>query len=49
MLADRRVAEALDADKLDELLDPAAYLGSAPRIVDRVLARAERSPWLKDD
>jgi len=49
LLADRRVAEALDADKLDELLDPAAYLGSAPRIVDRVLARAERSPWLKDD
>jgi len=49
LLEDRRVAEALDAQTLEELLDPAAYLGSAPRIVDRVLARAEQSPWLKDE
>lgn len=49
LLADKRVAEALDEKTLEELLDPAAYLGSAPRIVDRVLARAEQSPWLKDE
>lgn len=49
LLEDKRVAEALDEKTLDELLDPAAYLGSAPQIVDRVLARAEQSPWLKDE
>jgi len=49
LLADKRVAEALDEKTLEELLDPAAYLGSAPRIVDRVLARAEQSPWLKNE
>ncbi|REK54602.1 MAG: adenylosuccinate lyase [Thermobacillus sp.] len=49
LLADKRVAEALDEKTLEELLDPAAYLGSAPQIVDRVLARAEQSPWLRED
>lgn len=49
LLADPRVSGVLDAAALEELLDPAAYLGSAPQIVDRVLARAENSGWLKEE
>jgi 3-carboxy-cis,cis-muconate cycloisomerase len=35
------IAERL-GDRLDELLDPATYLGSAPALVDRALARRAR-------
>jgi len=49
LLEDKRVSEALDERTLEELLDPAAYLGSAPQVVDRVLDRARLSPWLKDE
>jgi len=49
LLEDARVSRVLDAATLDKLLDPADYLGSAPQMVDRVLARAERSGWLKED
>ncbi len=35
---DSRITEAMDADQVEALLDPAAYIGLAPEIVDRVLA-----------
>lgn len=40
LLADPRVAPALDAAELDRLLDPAGYTGLAGAFVDRVLADA---------
>ena len=40
LLADERVG--LSADELDELLDPAGYLGAAEALVDRALAEYER-------
>jgi 3-carboxy-cis,cis-muconate cycloisomerase len=38
LLSDRRVAEHLSEQQIDEALDPAGYLGSAETLVDRALA-----------
>lgn len=37
--ADARIAAALPPGELDALLDPATYVGIAPAVVDRVVAR----------
>ena len=42
LLADARVRAALDAEDLDRLLDPAAYVGLAGSFVDRVVREARR-------
>jgi adenylosuccinate lyase len=39
-------AGAMDAAELARVLDPTTYVGMAPRIVDRVLARARAEGWL---
>jgi adenylosuccinate lyase len=49
LMADTRVSAALSREELEALMDPATYLGSAPETVDRVLASAEASGWLKED
>jgi adenylosuccinate lyase len=46
LLQDSRVKEALSADAVRAALDPATYLGHAPRIVERVLAETKASGWL---
>lgn len=48
LMADERVREAVSKEELENLMDPSAYLGSAPQIVDRVLAAAEASGWLQE-
>ncbi|ALS26425.1 adenylosuccinate lyase [Paenibacillus sp. 32O-W] len=48
LMADERVREAVGKEELENLMDPSAYLGSAPQIVDRVLAAAEASGWLQE-
>ncbi len=40
LLADARVAPHLSRTALEELLDPTAYLGLAPALVDRVVGTA---------
>jgi len=47
LMQDRRVAAALNADELRQVLDPTTYVGLAPQIVDRVLAEAKASGWLE--
>jgi adenylosuccinate lyase len=49
LMADDRVREAIRQEELEKLLDPATYLGSAPQTVDKVLAAAEASGWLKEE
>jgi adenylosuccinate lyase len=49
LMADDRVREAIRQEELEKLLDPATYLGSAPQTVDKVLAAAEVSGWLKEE
>jgi adenylosuccinate lyase len=48
LMADERVREAVSKEELENLMDPSSYLGSAPQIVDRVLAAAEASGWLQE-
>ncbi|MGG4033891.1 adenylosuccinate lyase [Paenibacillus cisolokensis] len=48
LMADERVREAVGKEELENLMDPSSYLGSAPQIVDRVLAAAEASGWLQE-
>ncbi len=40
------IMEYLEAGELDEIMNPATYLGSALRIVDRVLEESEK--WLRE-
>jgi 3-carboxy-cis,cis-muconate cycloisomerase len=40
LAADARITAHLDRDRLAALLDPARYVGEAPDVVDRVVARA---------
>jgi adenylosuccinate lyase len=49
LMADSRVREVVSSEELEQLMDPATYLGSAPQTVDRVLAAAEASGWLKEE
>lgn len=49
LLDDPRIREAVSQEELEKLLDPSTYLGSAPQTVDRVLAAAEASGWLKEE
>ncbi|WP_019535866.1 adenylosuccinate lyase [Paenibacillus ginsengihumi] len=49
LAADARIREAVGAEELERLMDPSTYLGSAPQTVDRVLAAAETSGWLRED
>jgi 3-carboxy-cis,cis-muconate cycloisomerase len=42
LLADRRIARAVTADELDDVLKPERYIGLAPAFVDRVVAHARR-------
>lgn len=39
LLADSRISSNLSAAQIDSMLDPTNYLGSAPEMVDRVLAQ----------
>ncbi|HYU17052.1 MAG TPA: adenylosuccinate lyase [Candidatus Acidoferrum sp.] len=39
LLADARVAPHLSRDAIEQLLDPAGYIGLAPELVDRVVGR----------
>ena len=39
LTADRAVTERLSAEQIERALDPAAYLGAAPELVDRALKR----------
>jgi len=43
---DPRVRDALTAEELRAVLDPATYVGLAPQIVDRVLAETRARGWL---
>lgn len=43
LAADAEIARYFDRAALERLLDPANYLGAAPAIVDRILARLARS------
>ena len=47
LLADEQICSAVGADELEKLLDPSTYLGSAPQTVERVLAWAEQSGWVR--
>ncbi|PYI50853.1 adenylosuccinate lyase [Paenibacillus flagellatus] len=49
LMADARIREAIGEEELENLMDPATYLGSAPEIVDRVLAAAEAAGWLREE
>jgi adenylosuccinate lyase len=49
LMADARVKEVISKEELEKLMDPSTYLGSAPQTVDKVLAYAEASGWLKED
>jgi 3-carboxy-cis,cis-muconate cycloisomerase len=42
LLADERISANLSPAQIDAMLDPARYLGSAPAMVDRVLALVRR-------
>jgi adenylosuccinate lyase len=44
LMQHERVRGALDAGELQKVLDPTTYIGLAPEIVDRVLARSRN--WL---
>jgi 3-carboxy-cis,cis-muconate cycloisomerase len=44
LVAEPAIAAHLDRAAIDRLLDPAAYLGQAQAIVDRILARARAAP-----
>jgi 3-carboxy-cis,cis-muconate cycloisomerase len=44
LLADQQVRAHLDEAGIDRLLDPAGYLGSASRLIDRALAAARLGP-----
>jgi adenylosuccinate lyase len=48
LMKDPRVAAALTAAELSEVLDPATYVGLAPEIVDRVLEETRKSGWLQE-
>lgn len=49
LLADSRIQAAVSIEELERLLDPSTYLGSAPQTVDRVIAAAKASGWLRED
>ena len=49
LMDDARVRESVSREELERLMDPSTYLGSAPQTVDRVLAAAEATGWLKED
>ncbi|GAA3413656.1 adenylosuccinate lyase [Paenibacillus hodogayensis] len=49
LMADERIREAVNLEELENLMDPATYLGSAPETVDRVLAAAETAGWLREE
>ncbi|GJM68339.1 hypothetical protein HMSSN036_05550 [Paenibacillus macerans] len=49
LMADTRIREAVAVEELERLMDPSTYLGSAPQTVDRVLAAAEASGWLREE
>lgn len=47
LLSDERLREKVTEQELEDLMDPATYLGSAPETVDRVLEAANASGYLK--
>ncbi|WP_010277703.1 adenylosuccinate lyase [Paenibacillus senegalensis] len=49
LLNDERVREKVTEQELEDLMNPATYLGSAPETVDRVLEAAHASGWLERD
>lgn len=49
LIADARIREAVSEEELENLMDPATYLGSAPETVDRVLTAAEAAGWLREE
>lgn len=46
LMENPQVSKALSPAELRDALDPAAYLGHAPQIVDRVLQEQARTGWL---
>jgi adenylosuccinate lyase len=48
LMKNPRVAAALTAPELKQVLDPATYVGLAPGIVDKVLAETRASGWLDE-
>ena len=46
LMQNERIRQALSEAELKSALDPTAYLGRAPEIVDEVLARQRASGWL---
>jgi adenylosuccinate lyase len=46
LAASPQAKDAIDAEELQALFDPTTYVGLAPAIVDRVLARTRASGWL---
>ena len=47
LAATPQAKEALDSEDLRALFDPTTYVGLAPAIVDRVLARTRASGWIE--
>jgi adenylosuccinate lyase len=46
LMENDKVRAALEPEELGSALDPTTYIGLAPEIVDKVLARARTSGWL---
>jgi adenylosuccinate lyase len=47
LTASPQAKDAIGTEELRELLDPTTYVGLAPAIVDRVLARTRASGWIE--
>jgi adenylosuccinate lyase len=47
LTASPQAKDAIGSEELRELLDPTTYVGLAPAIVDRVLARTRASGWIE--
>jgi adenylosuccinate lyase len=47
LMENPRVKDALGREELSSVLDPTTYVGLAPAIVERVLARTRASGWIK--
>jgi adenylosuccinate lyase len=46
LMANPQAKDAIGPAELQALLDPTTYIGLAPAIVDRLLARTRASGWM---
>jgi adenylosuccinate lyase len=46
LMANPQAKDAIGTAELQALLDPTTYIGLAPAIVDRLLARTRASGWM---